>query len=103
MGDGQKQGCKEKSKMDLFVLDFREESFCQICKKESSVVAETTLAWLLVVYSEGCIPMSHRLRITSARSCHLKNGVELLLKPQLIHQSDTRIYDHRLLLCIEWA
>ena len=93
--------------MDLFVLDFREESFCQICKKnkkrESSVVAETTLAWLPVVYSKDCIPMSHRLRITSALSCRLKNGVELLLKPRLIHQNDTRIYDHRLLLCIEWA
>lgn len=46
---------------------------------------------------------SPRLRITSALDCRLKNGVELLLKPRLIHQSDTRIYDHRLLLCIEWA
>lgn len=58
---------------------------------------------LPVVYSSGCMATSRRLRITSALSCHLKNGVELLLNPQLIHQCDTRIYDHRLLLCIGWA
>lgn len=89
--------------MDLFVLDFREESFCYICNRENSVVTESTPAWLPVVYSGGCITVSHRLRITSVLRCHLKNGVELILKPWLINQSDTRIYDHRLLLCIGWA
>ncbi len=64
--------------------------------QENSVAAVSTPAWLPVVCSGACIKTSHRLRITSALSCHLKNGVGLLLKPHLIHQSDTCIYDQRI-------
>lgn len=60
-------------------------------------------ASLLKLLRHGCTAMSQKLRITSALGCHLKNGVELLLKSRLIHQSDTRMYDHGFLLCIGWA